>query len=88
MGLPACPDHAERGTIFELLKATDRIGVSLTESFAMMPAAAVNGLYFARCGDAEWAPVGVPHEVGDDAPDRSVLCIDRQADLAVGRRSA
>ena len=47
-GYPACPDHTEKGTIFELLEATDRIGVSLTESFAMMPAAAVSGLYFAH----------------------------------------
>ncbi|MFT7650380.1 MAG: 5-methyltetrahydrofolate--homocysteine methyltransferase [Candidatus Poriferisodalaceae bacterium] len=47
-GYPACPDHTEKATIFELLEATDRIGVSLTESFAMMPAAAVSGLYFAH----------------------------------------
>ena len=47
-GYPACPDHTEKETIFELLDATDRIGVSLTESFAMTPAAAVSGLYFAN----------------------------------------
>ncbi|MFW2382610.1 MAG: vitamin B12 dependent-methionine synthase activation domain-containing protein, partial [Acidimicrobiales bacterium] len=47
-GYPACPDHTEKRTIFELLEATDRIGVSLTESFAMSPAAAVSGLYFAH----------------------------------------
>ena len=47
-GYPACPDHTEKETIFELLDATDRIGVSLTESFAMTPAAAVSGLYFAH----------------------------------------
>lgn len=47
-GYPACPDHTEKETIFELLDATNRIGVSLTESFAMNPAAAVSGLYFAH----------------------------------------
>ena len=47
-GYPACPDHTEKETIFTLLEASDRIGVSLTESFAMIPAASVSGLYFAH----------------------------------------
>jgi len=47
-GYPACPDHTEKQTIFDMLDATERIGVSLTESFAMTPAAAVSGLYFAH----------------------------------------
>ena len=47
-GYPACPDHTEKRTIFELLEATERIGLSLTESCAMTPAAAVSGLYFAH----------------------------------------
>ncbi|MGH8752830.1 MAG: methionine synthase, partial [Burkholderiales bacterium] len=41
-GYPACPDHTEKGALFELLKAPD-IGITLTESFAMLPAAAVSG---------------------------------------------
>jgi len=45
-GYPACPDHTEKRTLFELLEATDRTTVELTESFAMMPAASVSGLYF------------------------------------------
>jgi 5-methyltetrahydrofolate--homocysteine methyltransferase len=45
-GYPACPDHTENATIFRLLEATDRIGVSLTEHFAMSPAASVSGYYF------------------------------------------
>jgi len=44
-GYPACPDHTEKGTLFELLEA-EEIGVNLTESFAMYPAASVSGLYF------------------------------------------
>ncbi len=45
-GYPAQPDHTEKGTLFQLLDATERTGISLTESFAMSPAAAVSGLYF------------------------------------------
>ncbi len=47
-GYPACPDHTEKGTIFELLSATENAGMSLTESYAMLPTAAVSGLYFAN----------------------------------------
>ena len=47
-GYPACPDHSEKTTVFELLQASDKIGVELTESFAMTPAATVSGLYFAH----------------------------------------
>lgn len=47
-GYPACPDHTEKQTIFELLDAPAAIGVNLTESFAMDPAASVSGLYFAH----------------------------------------
>jgi 5-methyltetrahydrofolate--homocysteine methyltransferase len=46
-GYPAQPDHTEKGTLFRLLEA-ERIGVSLTESFAMWPGAAVCGLYFSH----------------------------------------
>ena len=45
-GYPACPDHLEKETIWELLKVDERIGVTLTESLAMWPAAAVSGYYF------------------------------------------
>ncbi|TDT89513.1 methionine synthase (B12-dependent) [Azorhizobium sp. AG788] len=47
-GYPAQPDHTEKGTLFTLLDATDKIGLELTESFAMWPGAAVSGLYFAH----------------------------------------
>jgi 5-methyltetrahydrofolate--homocysteine methyltransferase len=47
-GYPACPDHTEKKTLFELLDATDKIGVSLTESYAMFPAASVSGWYFSH----------------------------------------
>ncbi len=47
-GYPACPDHTEKGTLFTLLGAPERAGVVLTESYAMYPAAAVSGYYFAH----------------------------------------
>ncbi len=47
-GYPACPDHLEKETIWELLEVEKLIGVKLTESLAMWPAAAVSGYYFAN----------------------------------------
>ncbi len=47
-GYPACPDHLEKITIWEMLKVKERIGVELTESMAMWPAASVSGYYFAN----------------------------------------
>jgi 5-methyltetrahydrofolate--homocysteine methyltransferase len=45
-GYPACPDHTEKGKIWELLQVQRRVGMRLTESFAMWPGASVSGLYF------------------------------------------
>ena len=47
-GYPACPDHTEKATLFALLDAEARVGMSLTESFAMLPPASVSGYYFWR----------------------------------------
>jgi len=46
-GYPACPDHTEKIGLFELLNATERTGVELTENLAMYPTASVSGWYFA-----------------------------------------
>jgi 5-methyltetrahydrofolate--homocysteine methyltransferase len=45
-GYPACPDHTEKRALFDLLRAESNAGITLTESFAMLPAAAVSGYYF------------------------------------------
>ena len=45
-GYPACPDHTEKATIFDVLDVQSTIGARLTESFAMYPASAVSGWYF------------------------------------------
>jgi 5-methyltetrahydrofolate--homocysteine methyltransferase len=47
-GYPACPDHTEKRTLFDLLQAETNAGIRLTESFAMLPAASVSGYYFWR----------------------------------------
>jgi 5-methyltetrahydrofolate--homocysteine methyltransferase len=55
-GYPACPDHTEKATLWNLLQP-DRIGISITESFAMYPASSVSGWYFAH-PDARYFTVG------------------------------
>ena len=45
-GYPACPDHSLKPILFDLLDATHKTGITLTESFAMLPTAAVSGFYF------------------------------------------
>jgi 5-methyltetrahydrofolate--homocysteine methyltransferase len=56
-GYPAQPDHTEKGTLFKLLDAKARVGISLTESYAMWPGASVSGLYFAS-PDSHYFGVG------------------------------
>ena len=47
-GYPACPEHSEKGTLWQLLDPEKRIGLSITESYAMWPSAAVSGFYFSH----------------------------------------
>jgi len=47
-GYPACPDHTEKATLWELMDVKAKTGIELTGSYAMMPAAAVSGFYFAH----------------------------------------
>lgn len=47
-GYPACPDHTEKRLLFDLLEVEKHVGISLTESFAMYPAASVSGFYFSH----------------------------------------
>src|SRR5205807_9999637 len=63
-GYPACPDHSEKGKLFDLLEAR-RLGIDLTESYAMTPAAAVSGVYLAH-PDARYFAVG---RIGRDQPE-------------------
>ena len=56
-GYPACPEHSEKRTLFNLLKVEETIGLTLTEHFAMTPTAAVSGLYFAH-PDSKYFGIG------------------------------
>jgi 5-methyltetrahydrofolate--homocysteine methyltransferase len=56
-GYPACPDHTEKAKLFELLNVTENTGITLTESYAMYPTAAVSGWYFAH-PEAQYFNVG------------------------------
>ena len=48
VGYPACPEHSEKQVLFDLMDVENKTGISLTESFAMYPAASVSGFYFAN----------------------------------------
>ncbi|MEK6632794.1 MAG: methionine synthase, partial [Nitrospirota bacterium] len=61
-GYPACPDHTEKRLLFDLLQVEQKASITLTESFAMLPAAAVSGFYFAH-PEAKYFAVG---KIGKD----------------------
>ena len=65
-GYPACPEHSEKATLFRLLDAESRIGLRLTESFAMYPAAAVSGYYFSHPGSQYFVVGRVSKEQVED----------------------
>ena len=56
-GYPACPDHTEKKALFELLQAEEKLGIQLTESFAMYPASSVSGFYFSN-PESKYFPIG------------------------------
>ena len=65
-GYPACPDHTEKTTLFQLLDVTRHTGIELTEGFSMYPAAAVSGWYYAH-PDSQYFVVGrITREQVDD----------------------
>ena len=72
-GYPACPDHLEKTTIWELLNVKERIGVALTDSLAMWPAASVSGYYFGN-EEAKYFGVGkiTTDQVEDYAKRRNI----------------
>lgn len=61
-GYPACPDHSEKESLFQMLSATSNIDMQLTEHFAMLPAASVSGWYFAH-PESRYFSVG---KIGED----------------------
>jgi 5-methyltetrahydrofolate--homocysteine methyltransferase len=79
-GYPACPDHSLKPILFELLNATENTGITLTESFAMLPTAAVSGFYF---GHPQAAYFGVARIGEDQVTDYSAR---RGSDLPTAKR--
>jgi 5-methyltetrahydrofolate--homocysteine methyltransferase len=65
-GYPACPEHTEKGPLFELLHATENTGLKLTESYAMWPAAAVSGFYFSHPQSAYFAVAKIGRDQMED----------------------
>lgn len=61
-GYPACPEHSEKRTLFDILQVTERIGITLTDSFAMYPTSSVSGFYF---GNPESSYFGLG-KIGED----------------------
>jgi len=79
-GYPACPDHSLKPILFDLLDAPTNVGLTLTESFAMWPTAAVSGFYFGH-GQAEY--FGVARVGRDQVEDYAQR---REVDLATAER--
>ncbi len=78
-GYPACPDHTSKGPLFELLGARERIGMELTESYAMMPAAAVSGFYFAHPESHYFAVSRIGRDQLEDWAQRTGMEVDEAA---------
>ncbi|MEA3264859.1 MAG: methionine synthase [Pseudomonadota bacterium] len=79
-GYPACPDHSLKPILFELLDATTKTGITLTESYAMLPTAAVSGFYF---GHPQAEYFGVARIGRDQVEDYAAR---RGADIATAER--
>jgi 5-methyltetrahydrofolate--homocysteine methyltransferase len=76
-GYAACPDHTEKGTLWQILKPDERIGLTLTESFAMLPTAAVSGWYFSH-PDSRYFGVGrIQKDQVDDYAERKGMSLEQ-----------
>ena len=74
-GYPACPDHSEKGRLFDLLDARS-VGLDLTETFAMTPAASVSGLYFSH-PEARYFAVGrIGRDQAEDYAARKAMPVE------------
>ncbi|MEC7512571.1 MAG: vitamin B12 dependent-methionine synthase activation domain-containing protein, partial [Pseudomonadota bacterium] len=74
-GYPAQPDHTEKATLFSLLDAENAAGISLTESFAMWPGAAVSGLYFSHPESAYFGVGKIDRDQVADYAERNGLSL-------------
>jgi len=82
-GYPAQPDHTEKTTLFRLLNAKQRIGVELTESFAMWPGSSVSGLYFSHPGAHYFGVAKVERDQVEDYATRKGIAV-REVERLLG----
>ncbi|ARD23521.1 methionine synthase [Shewanella japonica] len=75
-GYPACPDHTEKGLLWDLLKPDETIGLNITESYAMFPTAAVSGWYFAHPKSRYFGVTNVGKDQVEDYAARKGMSIE------------
>ncbi|MFY9260055.1 MAG: methionine synthase [Gallionella sp.] len=75
-GYPACPDHTEKGALFDLLQAPVNADITLTESYAMLPTAAVSGFYFSHPEAKYFATGKVDQDQVEDYAKRKGMTLD------------
>ncbi|MCH2081930.1 MAG: methionine synthase [Saprospiraceae bacterium] len=75
-GYPACPEHTEKGTLWQLLDVETHIGIKLTESFAMYPAASVSGWYYAHPQSKYFGLGQISKDQVEDYADRKGMSIE------------
>ena len=75
-GYPACPEHTEKGTLFALLEAEKKIGLRITESYAMYPTAAVSGFYFSHPESRYFGVGKITKEQVEDYANRKNMSVD------------
>lgn len=79
LGYPACPDHTEKGPLWKLLDVEGKTGISLTENYAMNPAASVSGFYLSH-PDTQYFNVGkIDKEQLEDYAGRKGISVDNMA---------
>ncbi len=75
-GYPACPEHTEKGLIWDLLQVEQRIGMKLTESYAMWPGAAVSGWYFSHPDSRYFAVASIQADQVEDYAKRKNMSLE------------
>ena len=75
-GYPACPDHTEKGDLFRLLDAPKNAGMTLTESYAMLPASAVSGFFFSHPDSAYFAVGKLGRDQVEDYAQRKGMTLE------------
>jgi 5-methyltetrahydrofolate--homocysteine methyltransferase len=75
-GYPACPDHSLKPILFDLLNASEATGIELTESFAMLPTAAVSGFYFGHSDSQYFGVARVGRDQLEDYAERRAVDLD------------